>query len=134
MKFSTKDFFSKCDQIRSFLRIWSHLPKKSLVEYFYFLHKNSKLVHALSMVTITNFRWSSFRCFLTSGSLSTGFACLGLIFCLSSVMFSFTISSLNISTGHGTMTGKKLCPTKAASQRTQLTDVNLKIFFELPTS
>ena len=28
MKFSSKDFFSKCDQIRSFLRIWSHLLKK----------------------------------------------------------------------------------------------------------
>ena len=28
-KFSMKDFFSKCDQIRSFLRIWSHLLKKS---------------------------------------------------------------------------------------------------------
>ena len=25
MKFSIKDFFSKCDQIRSFLRIWLHL-------------------------------------------------------------------------------------------------------------
>ena len=34
MKFSFKDFFSKCDQIRSFLRIWSHLPKKSLMENF----------------------------------------------------------------------------------------------------
>ena len=30
MNFSIKDFFSKCDQIRSFLRIWSHLLKKSL--------------------------------------------------------------------------------------------------------
>ena len=32
MKFSIKDFFSKCDQIRSFLRIWSSLMKKSLME------------------------------------------------------------------------------------------------------
>ena len=32
MKFSIKDFFSICDQIRSFLRIWSHLLKKSLME------------------------------------------------------------------------------------------------------
>ena len=32
MKFSIKDFFSKCDQILSFLRIWSHLLKKSLME------------------------------------------------------------------------------------------------------
>ena len=30
MKVSIKDFFSKCDQIRSFLRIVSHLLKKSL--------------------------------------------------------------------------------------------------------
>ena len=34
MKFSVKDFFSKCDQIRSFLWIWSHLLKKSLMENF----------------------------------------------------------------------------------------------------
>ena len=31
MKFSIK-VFSKCDQIRIFLRIWSHLLKKSLME------------------------------------------------------------------------------------------------------
>ena len=36
MKFSIKDFFSKCDQIRSFLRIWSYLLKKSLIENFIF--------------------------------------------------------------------------------------------------
>ena len=36
MKFSIKDFFSKCDQIRSFLQIWSHLLKKSLMENFIF--------------------------------------------------------------------------------------------------
>ena len=36
MKFSIKDFLSKCDQIRSFLRIWSHLLKKYLTENFIF--------------------------------------------------------------------------------------------------
>ena len=36
MKFSIKDFFSKCDQIRSFLRIWRYLLKKSLMENFIF--------------------------------------------------------------------------------------------------
>ena len=36
MKFSIKDFFSKCDQIRNLLRIWSHLLKKSLMENFIF--------------------------------------------------------------------------------------------------
>ena len=36
MKFSIKDFFIECDQIRSCLRIWSHLIKKSLMENFIF--------------------------------------------------------------------------------------------------
>ena len=34
MKFSIKDFFSKCEQIRSYLRIWSHLLTKCLIENF----------------------------------------------------------------------------------------------------
>ena len=36
MKFSIRDFFSKCDQIRRKLRIWSHLLKKCLMENFIF--------------------------------------------------------------------------------------------------
>ena len=36
MKFSTKDFSSKCDQIRNFLWIRSHLLKKSLMWNFIF--------------------------------------------------------------------------------------------------
>ena len=36
IEYSIKDFFSKCDQIRSFLQFWSHLLKKSLVENFIF--------------------------------------------------------------------------------------------------
>ena len=36
MKFPIKDFFSKCDQICSFLGIWSHLLKKPLMENFIF--------------------------------------------------------------------------------------------------
>ena len=36
MMFSIEDFFSKCDQIRRKLRIWSHLLKKSLMENFIF--------------------------------------------------------------------------------------------------
>ena len=36
MKFSIKDFFSKCDQILCFLRIWSRLLKKSVMENFIF--------------------------------------------------------------------------------------------------
>ena len=40
MKFSIKDFFSKCDKTRSFLRIWSHLLKKSLTENLFFVQLN----------------------------------------------------------------------------------------------
>ena len=36
MKFSIKDFFSKCDQIRRKLRIWSHLLDKFLMGNFIF--------------------------------------------------------------------------------------------------
>ena len=36
MKFSIKDFFSKCNQIHRKLRMWSHLLKKSLIENFSF--------------------------------------------------------------------------------------------------
>ena len=36
MKFSIKDFLSKCDKTGNFLRIWSHLLKKSLMEHFIF--------------------------------------------------------------------------------------------------
>ena len=36
MKFAIKDFFSSYDQICCFLRIWSHLLKKSLMKNFIF--------------------------------------------------------------------------------------------------
>ena len=35
--FSNKDFFSKCNQILSFLQIWSHLLKKFLMEVSVFV-------------------------------------------------------------------------------------------------
>ena len=44
MRFSIQDFFSKCDQIRSFLRIWSYLLKKSLMENFIFCAANAEYV------------------------------------------------------------------------------------------
>ena len=37
LKFSIQGFFSKCDQNRSILRIWSHLLKKFLMENFNFV-------------------------------------------------------------------------------------------------
>ena len=36
MKFSITDFFSKYDKIHSFLRSWSHLRKKSLMDSLIF--------------------------------------------------------------------------------------------------
>ena len=36
INFAIKDSFSKCDQIHSFLRVWSHLLKKSLMKNFIF--------------------------------------------------------------------------------------------------
>ena len=36
MKFSIKDFFSKCDQIHRKLRICSHILKESLMKVFIF--------------------------------------------------------------------------------------------------
>ena len=55
---SIKDFFSKCDQIRSFLRIWSPLLKKSLMENFifcamYFFYMSILLV--LLLCTVSQF-------------------------------------------------------------------------------
>ena len=36
IEFSIKDLLGKCDQIHSFLRIWAHLLKKSLIKNFIF--------------------------------------------------------------------------------------------------
>ena len=36
MKFSSKDFLDKCNQILGTLLTWSHLLKKSLMENFIF--------------------------------------------------------------------------------------------------
>ena len=51
MKFSIKDPFSKCDKIRSFLWIWTHLLEKSLMENFIFVQRsksNESIVLKLS--------------------------------------------------------------------------------------
>ena len=36
MKFSIRDFFRKCEQIRSFMRVWSYLLKKFFMKNFTF--------------------------------------------------------------------------------------------------
>ena len=53
MKFSVKGFFSKCDQMRSFLQIWSHLLKKSLMKNFIFLTVDVDLIISLTMLAKT---------------------------------------------------------------------------------
>ena len=50
MKFFIKDFISKCDQIRSFLRNYSHLLKKSPMKIFIFC-----AVHLFAMIFFLDF-------------------------------------------------------------------------------
>ena len=55
-KFSIKVFSSKCDQIRSFRLIWSHLLKISLVEnYFLYSVSSKKYLQSLSWVMLKRF-------------------------------------------------------------------------------
>ena len=56
MKFFIKDFFSRCDQIRSFLRIWSHLLKKSLMENFIFCAVFVQTLLKIAMKVFRNFQ------------------------------------------------------------------------------
>ena len=51
MSFSFKDFLSKCDQIRCFPRIQSHLLKKSLMENVIFVQWNSTKCYRLQNVS-----------------------------------------------------------------------------------
>ena len=57
MKFSVKDFCSKSDQIPSFLRTWSHLLKKSLIENFLVLAVIITQVFVLQNFRITKLGW-----------------------------------------------------------------------------
>ena len=47
MMFSIKDFSSKCEQIRSFLRICLYLLKKSLTENFFLCSDSFLLNNAI---------------------------------------------------------------------------------------
>ena len=49
MKFSVKDIFSNHDQIRSFLRIWSHILKISLMENLCSIISNFTLISRLDI-------------------------------------------------------------------------------------
>ena len=60
-KLSIKDFFSRFDQICSFLRIWSHLLQKSLLKNFIF---SAVWTEIMKRVTRISTRTNSFQCFL----------------------------------------------------------------------
>ena len=61
MKFSIKDFFSKCDQIRSLLQICSHLLKKSLIVNFVFC----AVIVSERVICVTNVSKSKPKEFIT---------------------------------------------------------------------
>ena len=50
MKFSITDFFSKREQIRRKMRIWSNSLKKSLTENFIFCPVNSPVIEDISVL------------------------------------------------------------------------------------
>ena len=54
MKFSIKDFFRKYNRIRSFLRIWLDLLKKSLMGNFIFCAVQNENVLFLDDVMVDN--------------------------------------------------------------------------------
>ena len=56
MKLSIKNLFSKCHQIRSFLWIWSHLLKKSLMENFIFCAVLLSLISTL-IIPLKDLTW-----------------------------------------------------------------------------
>ena len=87
MTFPIKDFFGKYDQIRGLLRIWSHLPKKSLMEnsnfcvveawhflwlFFFFSKKKKK-----KAFVAFKFQIASIFYFLKEKDHSAGSFCLG---------------------------------------------------------
>ena len=65
MKFSIKNFFGKCDQIRSFLWIWPHLLKKPSMENFIFLCSDTLLFSWLASNFLEHF-YSCLSPFLTN--------------------------------------------------------------------
>ena len=71
MKYSVKDFFNKCDQIRRKLRIWSHLLKKSLTKNFIFcaVYRHGRIF--IFEWFVMNYFSSSYEYFLKTGQKIT---------------------------------------------------------------
>ena len=61
MKFSIKDSFSKRDQKRSFLRIWSQLLKKSLMENYIFCAVPATIFTLFMSFAANNKNWAKLK-------------------------------------------------------------------------
>ena len=86
--FSIKVFFSKCDQIRSFLRIWSHLLKKSWMENFIFCAVDVIML-ILGNCSIKTDHWVYFK--ITANPLLLLFLILSLQECMTYDLISVPI-------------------------------------------
>ena len=53
IKFSIKDFFNKCGQVRRKLWIWSYLLKKSLMENFIFCRVEDQTLIPIKRLVLT---------------------------------------------------------------------------------
>ena len=92
-KFTIKDFFSNCDQNRSFQRVWSHLLKKSLIENFIFCAEFiSNYVQTLRIGYIPKYHFSAMTIPQTYGSRVIG--TVGLRNTNSRSWISFTLNFL----------------------------------------
>ena len=65
--FPIMDFFMKCNQNRTFLQIWSHLRKKSLMENLIFLTRKRMTcwhIHNMFGISFILFFVSSYHCLM----------------------------------------------------------------------
>ena len=72
MKFSIRDFFSECDQIRNFLQIWSHLLKKYLMEKFCALYLKCLFLQKRVYLLVTRLFLSQNTLVITLYQFTTG--------------------------------------------------------------
>ena len=73
MPFSIKDLFSKYDQIRSFLRLWSHLLKKYLIENFIFCAAICETVVTVVQIVAEEYLWHDLIFFFQNENIHGGF-------------------------------------------------------------
>ena len=103
MKFSIKHFFSRCDQIRTFLRIWSHLLTKSVTENFIFYAAYSPFWETISLLLTQSyfqtFYWQLLYAFVK---------CMFFLFFFLKLKFKLFKRAGKITIGDGTFTNNYL--------------------------